>query len=121
MKKSVLLGLLVCLSVVPTFAAPSRQQIYDAPYDKVWIACVQAANENYAITHSEKESGTIAFQQGYSWKSWSAGTDVGVSVLKISDTQTSVTVHPQRRQSQVVSNISHITTAYFKALDAKLK
>lgn len=113
--------LLLCALPGTVLAATAKQQTYDAPFDRVWIACVQAANENYTITHSEKDSGILSFQQGYSWKSWSAGTDVGVTVTKISDTQTEVSVHPQRRQSQVVSNIGHITSEYFKAVDAKLK
>jgi hypothetical protein len=101
-------------------AASPQTHTYNKSFDQVWIACIQTASEKYAITHSEKASGIISFQQGFSWKSDSWGTDVSVLVLKLDDNQTSVTVHPQRRNFQLDSNIGHITKTYFKVLDTNL-
>jgi hypothetical protein len=97
-----------------------RERVYDAPFDKVWNACVQAANENYTITHSEKASGVLSFKQGMSWRTNSWGMDIGVTLVAVSDTQTKVTI-PQKQKSQVSWAGSAITKKFFGAVDEKLK
>jgi hypothetical protein len=119
MRKLLVVGGLLCSSMV--FGANNNEHTYNAPFDKVWTACVQAASEKFVVTHSEKESGILSFKQGASLMSNSYGTDVGVSVIKISDTQTEVIVHPQKEKFQLASNLGHISKVYFKALDEKLK
>jgi hypothetical protein len=119
MKRTITGALLLFGSLAANAANPGRT--YDAPFDKVWIACVQAASEKYVVTHSEKESGILSFEQGPSWKSNSWGTDVGVSVIKISDTQTEVIVHPQKKQAQLFANLGSISKTFFKAVEEKLK
>jgi hypothetical protein len=119
MRKLFAVGALLCSSIM--FGANSNEHTYNAPFDKVWTACVQAASENFVVTHSEKESGILSFKQGVSLMSNSYGTDVGVSVIKVSDTQTEVIVHPQKEKFQLASNLGHISKVYFKALDEKLK
>jgi hypothetical protein len=98
-----------------------RERAYDAPFEKVWNACVQAANEKYTITHSEKASGVLSFKQGMSWKTNSYGMDVGVTVVAVSDTQTKVTINPQKQKSQLSWAGSDITKKFFEAVDKNLK
>jgi hypothetical protein len=99
----------------------NRERVYDAPFEKVWNACVQAASEKYVITHSEKASGVLSFKQGMSWKTNSYGMDVGVTVIAVSDTQTKVMLNPQKQKSQLSWAGSDITKKYFEALDKNLK
>ena len=73
MKRTITGALLLFGSLAANAANPGRT--YDAPFDKVWTACVQAASEKYVVTHSEKESGILSFEQGPSWKSNSWGTE----------------------------------------------
>jgi hypothetical protein len=98
----------------------NRERVYDAPFEKVWSACVQAASEKYVITHSEKASGVLSFKQGMSWKTNSYGMDVGVTVVAVSDTQTKVTLNPQKQKSQLSWAGSDITKKFFEAVDKNL-
>lgn len=52
-----------------------KERIFDAPYDKVWDACIASASENFIIDHSEKDSGILSFHSGISFTS--AGFSVG--------------------------------------------
>jgi hypothetical protein len=98
-----------------------RERVYDAPFEKVWNACVQAANETYTITHSEKASGVLSFKQGVSLRTNSYGMDVGVTVVVVSDARTKVTINPQKQRSQLSWAGSDITKRFFEAVDKKLR
>ena len=95
--------------------------MYDAPFDKVWTACVQAANEKYTITFSNKADGVISFEQGLSWRTNSWGMRVGVTVIALSDTQTKVVINPQKKWSQVSWAGSDITKKFFATVAKALK
>jgi hypothetical protein len=41
----------------------NRERVYDAPFEKVLTACVQAASEKYVITNSEKASGALSLSR----------------------------------------------------------
>jgi hypothetical protein len=99
----------------------NRERVYDAPFEKVWTACVQAASEKYVITNSEKASGVLSFKQGMSWKTNSYGMDVGVTIVAVSDTQTKVTLNPQKQKSQISWAGSDITKKFFEEVDKNLK
>ena len=54
-------------------------RFYDAPFEKVWEACVSSANENFVIEYGAKDSGILKFQV------WRSGEIVGVVVRKTDD------------------------------------
>jgi hypothetical protein len=114
-------AIMLCIVTVGTAQDnKNRERVYDAPFEKVWSACVQAASEKYVITHSEKASGVLSFKQGMSWKTNSYGMDVGVTVVAVSDTQTKVTLNPQKQKSQLSWAGSDITKKFFEAVDKNL-
>jgi hypothetical protein len=41
-----------------------RERVYQADFDTLWKACIQAANETYVVEHSDKESGIFSFDTG---------------------------------------------------------
>ena len=116
MKKRIALAALFFGNLIANAANTERN--YDAPFDKVWTACVQAASENYTITHSERESGILSFEKAASFHT---ETDVNVSVVKISNTQTKVIVHPQKKQAQILSDATSVAKTYVKAVEEELK
>jgi hypothetical protein len=116
------MAIILCIVMVGTAQDnKNRERVYDAPFEKVWSACIQAASEKYVITHSEKASGVLSFKQGMSWKTNSYGMDVGVTVVAVSDTQTKVTLNPQKQKSQLSWAGSDITKKFFEAVDKNLK
>jgi hypothetical protein len=119
MQKQVAVILLLLFGGLVARAANNNQEhTYDAPFDKVWTACVQAASEKYAITHTEKESGILSFEKA---ASFNTETDVSVSVVKVGDTQTKVIVHPQKKQAQLRSDAGSVARTYIEAVGEKLK
>jgi uncharacterized membrane-anchored protein len=116
-------ALLLCTAVLSAAKGKKgdHERIYNAPFNTVWNACVQAANEKYTITYSEKASGALSFKQGMSWKTNSYGMNVGVTVVALSDTQTKVIINPQKKRSQLSWAGSDITKTFFKAVDNNLK
>jgi hypothetical protein len=120
MQKQVAVILLLLFgSLVARAANNNQEHTYDAPFDKVWTACVQAASEKYKVTHSERESGILSFENAAA--SFHTETDVSVSVVKVSDTQTKVIVHPQKKQAQLRSDAGSVAKTYLEAVDEKLK
>ena len=115
--------LTLCMMAVATAKdnSKNRERVYDAPFDKVWAACVQMANQKYTVTFTNKADGVISFEQGISWKTNSWGMKVGVAVVAISDTQTKVTINPQKKQAQVSWVGSDITKKFFAGVDKALK
>jgi hypothetical protein len=82
------------------------------------MACIRAASEKFAVTHSDKASGILTFEQGMSWRTNSWGMKVGVTVLPIAESQMKVVVHPQAIRSQILSNAdSKVTATFFEAVD----
>src|SRR5262249_35120437 len=61
----------------------AKERTYAASFEVVWTACVQAANENFVIEHSDKDSGILNFHSGMSLTS--NGFRVGVTVSKLDD------------------------------------
>ena len=56
-----------------------QPRFYDAPFEKVWDACVSSANENFVIEYGAKDSGILKFVV------WHGGEIVGVVVRKTDD------------------------------------
>ena len=97
-----------------------RERIYTEDFDRVWTACVQAANENFAIEHSEKESGILNFHSGKSLTS--NGFRVGVTVIKMEDERIKVVINPQKKDQLFAWGAGgRIADKYFKAVDKLLK
>ena len=75
-------GTLLALLIfgLAVFAADNKAKqddqlrFYDAPFEKVWDACVSSANENFVIEYGAKDSGILKFQV------WHGGEIVGVVV-----------------------------------------
>jgi hypothetical protein len=85
----------------------------------VWDACVQAANSQFTLEHSEKASHALSFKSGTSATSW--GFDVGVSLVKISDKKTRVILNPQKRRLQLAWGAGgRIADKYFDAVQKSL-
>jgi hypothetical protein len=102
------------------FAANDKEQVYNAPFDKVWAATVKAANEKFTLIHSEKESGVLSFETGTSTTSY--GFTVGVSVTKLADDKTKVTVNAQKKRAQVAWGAGdRIAKKFFDAVEENLK
>ena len=116
---------LICYSVPPLgFAKDSdnkdRERMYDAPFDKVWSACVVAANEKFTLEHSEKASGVLSFKTGVSAASY--GFTVGVTVIQVNENKTKVVLNPQKKQLQVAWGAGgRIGKKFFDAVDQSLK
>jgi hypothetical protein len=98
-----------------------RERVYDAPFDRVWTACVQSASEKYTVTFSNKPDGVISFEQGMSWKTNSWGMKVGVTVVPLGETKTKVILNPQKKQSQLSWAGGDITKKFFAAVEKALK
>jgi hypothetical protein len=94
--------ILVLLSLSPMVSVAKdnkdRERVYEAPFDKVWTACVQAANENYTVQFARKEDGVISFEQGGSLLHNSYGTIVGVTVVVVNNGSTKVTINPRTKK-----------------------
>lgn len=119
MKRKFAVALLLFSSLVAS-AASDRDRTFDAPYDKVWIACVQAASQKYTIIHTDKESGILSFTQGKSFTTNSNGMNVGVTVIKVNDNQTEVIINPQKKEFQISWAGGTITKTFFKLVEEKL-
>src|ERR1700722_2957215 len=83
----------------------ARERAYDIPFDKVWAACVQAANEKFTLLHSEKASGVLTFEDGKAASYGThgielAGISVGVTVTTVNDNKTKVVLNPQKKRLQ---------------------
>lgn len=95
--------------------------MYDVPFDEVWTACVQAASEKYTVTHSDKTSGVLTFQQGMSWKTNSYGMNIGVTVIQVNENRTEVVLNPQKIKSRSSWADGDITKKYFAVVGKALK
>ena len=117
-RSALLLAVLLC-SVAANAAKTDKdhERVYQAPFNTVWNACVQAANEKYTITYSEKASGALSFKQGMSWKTNSYGMNVGVTVVSVSDSQTKVMINPQKQKSQLSWAGKSIEKNFFGTVD----
>ena len=114
--KTKLLALLLS-SAALMFAAP-KQHVYNAPFDKVWMACVQTASEKFTVTFSDKASGVMSFKQGVTLTSY--GLSVGVTVVATDDEHTTVTLNPQKEKLQVNGGGS-LMQQFFDLVDKRLK
>ena len=123
--RGMVLATLVTLCVVAVGTAKDnvdRERVYDAPFEKVWNACVQAAQKKYTITHSDRASGVLSFKQGLSLRTNSYGMNVDVTVVAVNDTQTKVTLNPHKKvKTQLTWAGGDITKKFFAAVDKILK
>jgi hypothetical protein len=124
-KKLIVASLLVASLSIAGFAKDNdkdRERIYDAPFDKVWAACVRAANEEFTLAHSEKASGVLTFTQtlapGSSERFYvpPVVVAIGVTVIRMNDTRQRVLV--SRGAANVVG---WIWKKYFGVVDQLLK
>jgi hypothetical protein len=81
-------------------------RFYDAPFEKVWDACVSSANENFVIEYGAKDSGILKFQV------WHGGEIVGVVVRKTDDGRVRV---------QISSRSKSTIRAFFTGVEKYLK
>ncbi|HWX39596.1 MAG TPA: hypothetical protein VN345_00475 [Blastocatellia bacterium] len=96
-----------------------KERVYNAGFDVVWPACVRAANENFVLEHTEKESGVLSFHTGMSLTS--NGFFVGVSVIKLDETHTKVVLNPQKKRQLVAWGAGgRIADKYFKGVEKNL-
>lgn len=122
--KTTAILLMLSLSAIALLGKDNKdkERVYDAPLDRVWTACVQAANEKYTVAFANKADGVISFEQGGSLRLNSYGTVVGVTVVALSNTATKVTINPQNKQAQLFSRAGgDITKKFFAAVEEKLK
>jgi len=96
-----------------------KERVFDGTYDAVWDACVRAANQEFTLEHSEKQSGVLSFRTGASLTSW--GFRVGVIVTEIDENRIRVTLNPQKTQFQFAWGAGgRIADKYFKAVRMNL-
>ena len=81
-------------------------KFYDAPFEKVWDACVSSANENFVIEYGAKDSGILKFQV------WHSGEIVGVVVRKTDD---------GRVRAQISSRSKTTLKTFFTGVEKYLK
>ena len=121
-RRSPWLPLLLLISVfsVVSLQADSKEQSFPANYDATWAACVKAANSEFTLEHSEKESGVLSFRTGTSMTSW--GFTVGVTVEAIDANHTRVTLNPQKERLQFAWGAGgRIAKKFFKAVEKEMK
>jgi hypothetical protein len=68
------------------------ERIYNVPLEKVWVVCVQTANEKWKVTHTDQANGVLKFRQGISFKTNSWGLNVRVTVGRVDESHTKVTL-----------------------------
>lgn len=100
--------------------AEDKVRVYDAPFDKVWTACVASANENFVIEHSDKDSGILNFHSGTSLTS--NGFRVGVVVMKTDDEKVRVQLNTQKKKQLFAWGAGgRISDKFFKGVERFLK
>jgi len=114
--------ILFCLAIA--FAQPllagGKQRVYEEPFEKVWDACIRAANENFTVDYSDKESGTISFHSGISVTS--SGFRVGVTISKLADHKTKVVLNPQKKAQLFAWGAGgRIAKKFYKQVDLLLE
>ena len=88
-------------------ATPDEQfRFYDAPFEKVWDACVSSANENFVIEFGARDSGILKFQV------WRSGEIVGVVVRRADDGKV---------RAQISSKSKNTIRTFFTGVEKYLK
>lgn len=107
--------LILSLSVAVQASGAQKERTFDGTYDTVWNACVRAANQEFTLEHSEKESGVLSFRTGASLTSW--GFRVGITVTEIDENRVRIAVNPQKTTFQFAWGAGdRITNKYFAAI-----
>ncbi|MGH9759701.1 MAG: hypothetical protein ACREDR_33135, partial [Blastocatellia bacterium] len=97
----------------------SRERVYSVPFDRLWVACVRAANQKFVVRQSDKESGILNFETGTSITS--EGFFVGVTLTRGDDDRVSVRLNPQKRKSTFSWGAGgRIEKKFFEAVDKQL-
>ena len=116
---SVSVLLAISLSIGIQASGAEKQRIFEGTYDAVWNACVRAANQEFTLEHSEKESGVLSFRTGASLASW--GFRVGVTVTQVDDKTVKVVLNPQKVTFQFAWGAGdRIVAKYFRAVHRNL-
>jgi hypothetical protein len=87
-------------------------RFYDAPFEKVWDACVSSANENFVIEYGAKDSGILKFVV------WHSGEIVGVVVRKTDDGR--VRVQSSSRSKSTIRTFFTGVEKYLREGNAKV-
>jgi hypothetical protein len=95
-----------------------NERIYNAPFEKVWMVCVQTANDNWKVTYTDQVKGLLKFRQGVSFKTNSWGMNVRVTVARVDETHTKVTLTSEKIDPLELSWAGRdIAKRFFAALD----
>jgi hypothetical protein len=111
---------LILLVALTAHAASTQEHTYEAAYDRVWTACVQVASQKYAVTSSDKASGILTMQTGQFWFRPSTDTQLGVTLIRVGDTETRVIVHAQNTKIHIVSNLGSTAKSYLNDIGDNL-
>ena len=112
MKKLSSMVLVLFIIVAAVLAADDKgkndenARSFEAPFEKVWDACVSSANENFVIEYGAKDSGILKFQV------WHSGEIVGVIVRKTDDGKVRV---------QISSRSKNTIRTFFAGVEKYLK
>jgi hypothetical protein len=118
-----LLGILFAVPSVTVWGSDGKtnERIYDAPFEKVWTACVRTANENWKVTHADETGGVLKFRQGVSLKTNSWGVHVLVTVVRLDESHTKVTLVSEKIDPLELSWAGrNIRKRFFAALEDSL-
>jgi hypothetical protein len=105
---------------LPVWASDGKpnERMYNAPFEKVWTVCVQTANEKWKVTHTDQANGILKFRQGTSFKTNSWGMNVRVTVGKVDESHTKVTLTSEKIDPLELSWAGRdIAKRFFAALD----
>lgn len=105
----------------PVYAAVHT---YPQPYDVVWGSTLNAASRIriWKMVNSDAHQGLVNIRKGISLWIWSRATPITVTLQRIDETHTSVTVHSPLRATTTVGLGVHSPTVdqFFDELDARL-
>jgi len=98
-----------------------NERIYNAPLEKVWTVRVQTTNEKWKVTHTDQANGILKFRQGISFKTNSWGMNVRVTVGRVDESYTKVTLTSEKIDPLELSWAGKdIAKRFFAALDNSL-
>jgi len=92
---------------------------YDAPFERVWVACVRAAGLKFALDASDKASGVFTFKTGTTWRSW--GLNVSVVLTRLSEEKTRVSLRAHKKaQVYAWKEGDRVAMEFFKSVSEEL-
>lgn len=95
---AILLGCALLLLPLACWGSDGKpnERIYNAPFEKVWQICIQTANQNWKVTHTDQSQGILKFRQGMSLKTNSWGMHVRVTVSRVDESHTKVILNSEK-------------------------